>query len=171
MIQNAVRRLKTIFTPRLSAANVSPRLLELATSGNLEAQAALGDIYFNDGRAENYAASYHWNGQAARQGHAASQARLATIYHKGLGVEPDPQEAFRWWRSAARKGHHGARLIVDRRQRDDSSVETSTAPAGFSAALHPGGRREGPTEEMPAENLSKQVLELAEDEQRDVGRS
>ncbi|OCP17796.1 MULTISPECIES: SEL1-like repeat protein [unclassified Ensifer] len=170
MIQNAVRRLKTIFTPRLSAANVSPRLLELATSGNLEAQAVLGDIYFNDGREEHYAASYLWNGQAARQGHAASQVRLATIYHKGLGIEPDPQEAFRWWRSAARKGHHGARQAIGRRHQGESSAELNTAPAGFWAALHPSGRHERPTEDMPAENLSNQAREMAEDEQRDAGR-
>ncbi len=141
MIQNAVRRLKTIFMPRLSAANVSPRLLELATSGNLDAQAALGEIYFNDGREENFAASYHWNGQAARQGHAASQARLAAIYHKGLGIEPDQQEAVRWLRSAARKGHHGARQVIDRRNQNDGGVELNTASAGPCAALDPRGRR------------------------------
>ncbi|OOG63622.1 hypothetical protein B0E45_29415 [Sinorhizobium sp. A49] len=170
MIQNAVRRLKTIFTPRLSAANVSPRLLELATSGNLDAQAVLGEIYFNDGREENYAASYHWNGQAARQGHAASQARLATIYDKGLGVEPDPQEAIRWWRSAARKGHHGARQAIDRHNRDDGGVDLNTAPAGFCAALDARGRHRGAAKGTPADSLSQQALEISEEEQIDGGR-
>ncbi len=170
MIQNAVRRLKTIFKPRLSAANVSPRLLELATSGNLDAQAALGEIYFNDGRKENYAASYHWNGQAARQGDAASQARLAAIDHKGIGVEPDQQEALRWLRSAARKGHHGARQVIDRRNQDDGGPEQNTASASLCAALDPRERREGPVERKPAESLSNQALERVEDEQRETGR-
>jgi TPR repeat protein len=170
MIQNAVRRLKTIFTPRLSAANVSPRLLEFATSGNLDAQAVLGEIYFNDGREENYAASYHWNGQAARQGHAASQARLATIYDKGLGVEPDSQEAIRWWRSAARKGHHGARQAIDRHNRDDGGVDLNTAPAGFCAALDARGRHRGTAKGTPADSLSPQALEISEEEQIDGGR-
>lgn len=171
MIQNAVRRLKTIFTPRLSAANVSPRLLELATSGNLDAQAVLGEIYFNDGREENHAASYHWNGQAALQGHAASQARLATIYHQGLGVEPDPQEALRWWRSAARKGHHGARQMLDKRNQEDGGINLNGAPDGICAAHDPRGRREGPAERRPVESLSNHALEMAEDEQRDTVRN
>ena len=67
MIRNAFSKLKTIFTPRPSATNISPRLLELATSGNVDAQAKLAEIYFNDGGAEHYAASLHWNRQAARQ--------------------------------------------------------------------------------------------------------
>jgi len=77
MIRNTFSKLKTIFTPRPSATNISPRLLELATSGNVDAQAKLAEIYFNDGGAEHYAASLHWNRQAARQGHPAAQARLA----------------------------------------------------------------------------------------------
>ena len=99
MIRNAFSKLKTIFAPRPSAANISPRLLELATSGNVDAQAKLGEIYFNDGGEEHYAASLHWNRQAARQGHPAAQARLVTIYQRGLGVERDPKEASRWLRS------------------------------------------------------------------------
>lgn len=99
MIRNTFKKLKTIFTPRPSAANISPRLLELATSGNVEAQAKLAEIYFNDGGEEHYAASLHWNRQAARQGHPAAQARLVTIYLRGLGVERDPREASRWLRS------------------------------------------------------------------------
>ncbi|HEV7308754.1 tetratricopeptide repeat protein [Ensifer sp.] len=99
MIRNTFKTLKTIFTPRPSATNISPRLLELATSGNVDAQAKLSEIYFNDGGEEHYAASLHWNRQAARQGHPAAQARLVTIYQRGLGVEHDPQEASRWLRS------------------------------------------------------------------------
>ncbi|OWZ94557.1 hypothetical protein B9J07_08940 [Sinorhizobium sp. LM21] len=99
MIRNTFSKLKTIFTPRPSATNISPRLLELATSGNVDAQAKLAEIYFNDGGAEHYAASLHWNRQAARQGHPAAQARLVTIYQRGLGVERDPKEASRWLRS------------------------------------------------------------------------
>lgn len=170
MIQSAVRKLKTIFTPRLSAANISPRLLELATSGNLDAQAVLGEIYFNDGREENYAASYHWNGQAARQGHAASQARLATIYHKGLGIEPDEQEAFRWWRSAARKGHDGARHIVGKTNPDVSEIDLNTAPAGMRPTPDARGRNQRAVEAKPPEGLTNQASEVAEDELRDIER-
>ncbi len=170
MIQNAVRKLKTIFTPRLSAANVSPTLLELATSGNLDAQAALGEIYFNDGREENYAASYHWNGQAARQGHAASQARLATIYNNGLGIEPDPQEASRWLRSAARKGHDSACRITGRRNPDDRDIDLNTATAGVPALSDPKGRHHRPIETRPADGLSSQAPDRAEDDLRDTDR-
>lgn len=171
MIQNAVRRLKTIFAPRISAANVSPRLLELATSGNLDAQAMLGEIYFNDGREENYAASYHWNGQAARQGHAASQARLATIYHKGLGIDVDPQEACRWLRSAARKGHDGARQIAGLRIPDGLDVEPNTAPAGFRTTDDLKGRNHRPLEAKPAEAVSNQTCEVDEDRLGDTERN
>ncbi|HEV7317673.1 MAG TPA: hypothetical protein VGO04_03565 [Ensifer sp.] len=99
MIRNTIRTLKTILTPRPSATNISPRLLELATSGNVDAQAKLAEIYFSDGGEEHYAASLHWNRQAAHQGHPAAQARLVTIYQRGLGVERDSQEASRWLRS------------------------------------------------------------------------
>ncbi|MBK5569951.1 tetratricopeptide repeat protein [Ensifer sp. 2YAB10] len=99
MIRSTFSKLKTIFTPRPSARNISPRLLELATSGNVDAQAKLAEIYFNDGGEEHYAASLHWNRQAARQGHPAAQARLVTIYQRGLGVERDLKEASRWLRN------------------------------------------------------------------------
>lgn len=95
MIRSTLETLKAIFAPRPSATNISPRLLELATSGNVDAQASLAEIYFNDGGEEHYAASLYWNQQAARQGHNGARARLATIYNKGLGVERDPLEASR----------------------------------------------------------------------------
>ncbi len=90
---------------------VSPRLFKLAEAGDVDAQAALGEHFFDD-REENYAASFHWNGLAAQAGHIGAQGRLAMIYHEGLGVERDPEKAFRWWYSAARQNHRGAQLMV-----------------------------------------------------------
>ncbi|MBZ7922137.1 hypothetical protein LAC81_10095 [Ensifer adhaerens] len=107
MIRSTFSKLKAIFTPRPSARNISPRLLELATSGNVDAQAKLAEIYFNDGGEEHYAASLHWNRQAARQGHLAAQARLVTIYQRGLGVERDLKEASRWLRNIGQPRSRG----------------------------------------------------------------
>ncbi|MGH6806506.1 MAG: hypothetical protein ACREEJ_06590 [Ensifer adhaerens] len=70
MIRRLWTRLRAIFSRAASpppgladaapagATTVSPRLLELAKSGNVEAQAALG-VHFADDREENYAAAYY----------------------------------------------------------------------------------------------------------------
>lgn len=41
----------------------------------------------------------------ARTGHVSAQYNLGVLYHKGRGVEPDPEKAIEWYRRAAAQGN------------------------------------------------------------------
>jgi len=69
-------------------------------------QCALGSYAFYEKTPESYKKARYWDEKAAMQGVADSQARLGTMYHEGLGVEPNEEEAIHWWQQAARQGHH-----------------------------------------------------------------
>ncbi len=116
------------------ATLVSPRLFELAEAGDVDAQAALGEHFFDD-RKENYAACYHWNERAALAGHIGAQGRLATIYHEGLGVDRNPEKAFQWWYSAARQNHHGAQLMVAAAYQTGTVVKADLMESAYWASL------------------------------------
>lgn len=109
-------------------------MFELAQAGDVDAQAALGEHYFDD-HEEHYAASFQWNGLAAQAGHIGAQGRLATIYHEGLGVERDPEKAFRWWYSAARQNHRGAQLMVAAAYEVGTVVKAVLPEAAYWASL------------------------------------
>ena len=48
----------------------------------------------------------------AQSGDAEAQWQMAGYYEQGLGVEPDQQEAIRWYRQAATSGHVEAQYKV-----------------------------------------------------------
>jgi TPR repeat protein len=73
-----------------------------------DCQRNLGRLAFHEKTQESYQRARYWDEKAAAQGEAASQARLGTIDHDGLGVEHDPEQAVHWWQQAARQGHHVA---------------------------------------------------------------
>lgn len=121
---------------------VSRRLFELAEAGDVDAQAALGEHFFDD-REENYAACHHWNERAALAGHIGAQGRLATIYHEGLGVERNPEKAFQWWYSAARQNHHGAQLMVAVAYENGTVVKADLMESAYWASLSYRNSRDG----------------------------
>ena len=53
-----------------------------------------------------------WFRRAAEQGYAKAQSHLATRYVRGLGVETNLIEAFKWASLAARQGHQRAQENV-----------------------------------------------------------
>jgi TPR repeat protein len=93
-----------------------PRASELyeaaARQGDANAQDALGRLAFDADAEASYERARQWSELAAEQGHAAAQARLGTIYHEGLGVERDPQQAAAWFLKAAQRGHAGAQMMI-----------------------------------------------------------
>lgn len=151
----------------MSAGNtiVSPRLFELAQAGDVDAQAALGEHYFDD-HEEHYAASFQWNGLAAQAGHIGAQGRLASIYHEGLGVERDPEKAFRWWYSAARQNHRGAQLMVAAAYVGGTVVKADLPEAAYWASLSYLNARGDPEKLELVDPYYRWVLNKLSDEQK-----
>ncbi|HZO44289.1 MAG TPA: tetratricopeptide repeat protein [Xanthobacteraceae bacterium] len=88
------------------------RLFEIAAQrGHAESQDALGRIYFDRNTGADYVIARRWSEAAAEHGIAAAQARLATIFHEGLGTPRDPQRAANYFRAAAHNGHAGAQAM------------------------------------------------------------
>lgn len=83
-----------------------------ANEGDADAQDALGRLAFDEDTQASHERALHWSGKAAAQGNAASQTRLGTIYHEGLGVERDPEQAAAWFLKAAEQGHPGAQFMI-----------------------------------------------------------
>lgn len=63
--------------------------------------------------ATNLTEAHDWMLKSARQGFRSAQAELGLIYEQGrLGKDRDPAEALAWYRTAARGGHRGARILA-----------------------------------------------------------
>ena len=76
-----------------------------ANEGSIDAQAALGILYYKGwGVPQDYAAAGKWYRRAADQGHAVAQNNLGMMYQEGLGVEQDYVEAYLWFSLAAAHG-------------------------------------------------------------------
>lgn len=55
----------------------------------------------------------YWLQQAANAGHTGAQYNLALVHENGLGVSVDPEEALKWHRVAARRGHPDSQAKLD----------------------------------------------------------
>lgn len=75
-------------------------------------QDALGRLAFNEETEASYEAARYWSEKSAQQGYAPAQARLGTIFHEGLGVARDPQQAAFWFLQAAQRDHAGAQAMI-----------------------------------------------------------
>ncbi len=76
-----------------------------ALGGEVEAEAALGELYAQAGALPpNYAEAMLWFGRAAASGHTGATRALAGLHQRGEGVPVDPGEALRLLRTAARTG-------------------------------------------------------------------
>jgi len=92
----------------------------LAESGNAEAQASLGLMFFQGvGVPRDHAKAGEWWTKAAEQNNAQAQFRLGFMYSQGLGGYPkDRVQAYKWWDLAASKGieeaEHYRNFIVNK---------------------------------------------------------
>ncbi|MEO8500474.1 MAG: tetratricopeptide repeat protein [Vicinamibacteria bacterium] len=92
-------------------------LLPSAESGDVDAQFALGQLYF-EGAPENsigvgfnpavlqdLPAAARWLERAADQGHAGARNLLGSMYAEGKGVEQSLPRATELWRQASGQGN------------------------------------------------------------------
>lgn len=133
-----------------------PSLRKAADEGHAPAQALLAQIL---DQAEFNQEAVEYFRKAALQGNADGEYGLGTMYAAGEGVQRDAQEALRWYRLAAGRGHDRAILVlalahlrgdlglVDRRRDDPQArlwirgaAEKGDVQAmdGLAAALHSG---------------------------------
>ncbi len=79
---------------------------------------------------QDYASAYETFRSLAMQGDASAQYQLASLYHRGLGVDIDLAEASRWYARAAEQGYAEAQyglgnmyLMGEGVEQDDASAE------------------------------------------------
>lgn len=86
----------------LALANLRP----IARQGHLEAQKALGYIfYLGLGVPTDYTKAHKWFQLAADQGNNAAQYNIGNMYDFGLGVRSDSILAYMWYNIAFSNGH------------------------------------------------------------------
>ncbi|MBF0181606.1 MAG: SEL1-like repeat protein [Magnetococcales bacterium] len=106
-----------------------------AEQGNVDAQFNLGELYSNHyasgndtesrswyNRLINFASSIvgiqddknsiYWYRKAAKQGHAISQYKLASVIADGIGTQQDDKEAVFWFRKSAEQGDPNAQFML-----------------------------------------------------------
>jgi hypothetical protein len=89
------------------------RIQQLAESGDVEAQAQLGESLAH-GRltVKDEAEAVTWLRRAAEQGHSPSQTSLGSMYKHGRGVAQDYEQAVTWFRNAADQEDAGGQLFL-----------------------------------------------------------
>jgi len=77
------------------------RLRDKAKKGDANAQAELGDLYF-DGRLveQNIPLATQWYTLAAQRGNTYAQYELGILYHDGIGFEADEKKSNEWFLKA-----------------------------------------------------------------------
>ncbi|RUM68741.1 MAG: hypothetical protein DSZ05_00590 [Sulfurospirillum sp.] len=77
----------------------------LAQSGDLDAQALLGEMYLDGiGVSEDYAKAFKWLSNAAKKGDPQAEYLLGHMYENGLYVSADVAKAVEWYTKAAQGG-------------------------------------------------------------------
>jgi TPR repeat protein len=107
------------------------KLLQSARAGDVQAQDALGQYYFEGrGGAPDYVEAFKWSEKAAKKEVATSLVRLGILYASGLGVEEaDSEKAFKHLRRGAIKGDIEGMLLVGMAFRAGDGVEASDTEA------------------------------------------
>lgn len=101
---------------RALSTNDVPLVARSAERGNDASQVLLGVAYLNGdaGLASNPGLAAHWFEQAALQGNAYAQERIADLYEAGRGVPASPVLAFDWRLKAANRGNLVAQVKLAR---------------------------------------------------------
>jgi len=116
-------------------------LLAAAEKGDVNAQAALGELYNRGvGINRNAPEAAKWYRRAAEQGHLDAQVTLGWMYNAGTGVPQDFMEAIKWFELAAKQGHPGAQnnLGVLYRQERGGEKNVGKALMWFQKAADQG---------------------------------
>ena len=112
-----------------------------AEQGAAEAQARLGDMYYNgEDVPQDYTVAAEWYRRAAEQGQAAAQFQLGNMHRVGLGVLQSQAEAARWLKRAAEQGDAAAQALLEKIAPPDSAgfQEFNEAVKHLGAAAEQG---------------------------------
>jgi len=89
------------------------RRLEQAAQGDVEAQYAVGDMYYKGrGTYVDREKAYTWFRRSAAQGHRKAEFKLGYMYLKGFGVGQNSTRAFDLLRASAAKGYAPAQFYL-----------------------------------------------------------
>lgn len=119
--------------------------MELARTGNAEAQFNIGEMYEKgSGTSANMKNAFTWFELAAKQNHQKAQFKIAYMYYRGEGVEAHPGKAFQMMERLAKAGYTRAQYylalmyevgVVTPRDLDQARLWYSRAAAsGYPAA-------------------------------------
>lgn len=82
------------------------KFIQMAESGDPQAQAQLGNLYYEGkGVEQNYAKAAEWYRKAAEQGDAEAQFALGRLYQVGEGINSNLELAEHWLQLAAQQEH------------------------------------------------------------------
>jgi TPR repeat protein/serine/threonine protein kinase len=110
-----LKRPATEGTGAPGSETAEPKILALAESGDVQAQAKLGNMYLRgQGVAKDYGEALKWLRKAAEQGDTDAKLAVGTMYAKGDGVAQDYVEALQWFSQAASKGNRDAEYAISR---------------------------------------------------------
>lgn len=105
--QQTMKRLFLIVGLLLTVCSLSAQSVEeltkRAAKGDVEAQVALADYYF-EGENADFAKAAEWYMKAAQQNDPKGQYGLGYCYFLGAGIEPNLDEALVWFGRAAEQG-------------------------------------------------------------------
>lgn len=141
--ENAIETCKKQFDNASYEKALAP-CLKAGTSGHLESQSILGEIYNNDGNSKE---TYFWWNKAANSGYIPARNQLAMKYYYGGSVfgleegwQKDYPKAFSIWQSDAKSGHPPAQFMVAEMHHQGQGVtqDYAEAWAWFRLALDGG---------------------------------
>jgi len=99
--------------------------LELAESGNVDAQYRLARMYMDGGKiGKDETAACEWMRRAAESRHVQAQVDYADMLFDGIGTEQDPSAALFYYQAAADRGNVDARMKVSTLIADENSDRT-----------------------------------------------
>ncbi len=128
----------------LPPAILGPLSLRLAAAkGDPSAQLEIASRFAEGkgGVKQNFPEAIVWYQQAAAQGEAISQYRLATLYERGIGVARDQAQARNWYQQAADRGNLKAMhnlAVMTTNAPDGGSPDYATAAKLFTKAADQG---------------------------------
>lgn len=100
-----------------------------AAQGNVKAMHNLAVLIASRAGKADYEAAVRWFTTAANFGLADSQYNLAMLYENGMGVEKNPQQAYKWLILAAKSGDKDAAARRDALKAKLSAEQVSAATA------------------------------------------
>lgn len=157
------------FSPATMSADELAQIRAAAESGNPDALAALGNVYYlgdyNNGISRDFKAALDCFLKAAEAGNKDVLITIATIYDKGSAGEKDPDKAYEWYKKAAEAGNKDAEIklaapVFDELRWKDNSAKLS-GRLGEDMTIAGTGRVATPFYlDAPVENCSMLSMEM-----------